>query len=68
MVVALNAECHKALSQLVAERCVEIQYQAAVLGKLENDSEAIDLPLGGDWPNRPKQKADVDSCKHTRTD
>lgn len=46
---------------------VEKAYEAIVLGKLEQASFVIDLPLGADWPNRPKQKVDLESGKSSTT-
>ncbi len=51
---------------------VDKAYEAIVqgdimLGKPEQTSFSIDLPLGADWPNRPKQKVDLDSGKPSMT-
>ena len=46
---------------------VDKAYEALVLGKPEQTSFGIDLPLSADWPNRPKQKVDLESGKPSRT-
>jgi tRNA pseudouridine32 synthase/23S rRNA pseudouridine746 synthase len=40
---------------------------AVVAGRLEPLSGEIDLPLAGDWPNRPLQKVDHESGKPSLT-
>jgi len=46
---------------------VDKAYEAIVLGKPEQASFSIDLPLLADWPNRPKQKVDLESGKPSTT-
>jgi tRNA pseudouridine32 synthase / 23S rRNA pseudouridine746 synthase len=46
---------------------VDKAYEAIVLGKPEQTSFDINLPLGADWPNRPKQKVDVENGKPSTT-
>jgi tRNA pseudouridine32 synthase / 23S rRNA pseudouridine746 synthase len=51
---------------------VDKAYEAIVqgdvmLGKPKQASFSIDLPLGADWPNRPKQKVDLESGKPSTT-
>jgi tRNA pseudouridine32 synthase / 23S rRNA pseudouridine746 synthase len=51
---------------------VDKAYEAIVHGELlagkpEQTSFSIDLPLGADWPNRPKQKVDLESGKPSTT-
>ncbi|WP_101760137.1 pseudouridine synthase [Oceanicoccus sp. KOV_DT_Chl] len=67
MVLALNAECHRALNRLFAERQTTKQYEAVVFGLLEQEQGDIDLPLICDWPNRPKQKVDHEHGKAAST-
>lgn len=45
MVVALNAECHRALNRLFSERAVAKQYEAVVFGVVEENTGTIELPL-----------------------
>ena len=67
MVVALNAQCHRALNRLFSEREVTKAYEAKVYGNIEKDYGAIELPLICDWPNRPKQKVDFEHGKKATT-
>ncbi len=46
---------------------VDKAYEAIVLGRLEQSSFSINLPLMADWPNRPKQKVDVENGKPSTT-
>jgi tRNA pseudouridine32 synthase/23S rRNA pseudouridine746 synthase len=67
MVVALNADCHRALNRLFSDRLVSKQYQAIVYGTPEQPEGDIELPLICDWPNRPKQKVDFEEGKKSLT-
>ncbi|ARN73206.1 pseudouridine synthase [Oceanicoccus sagamiensis] len=67
MVVALNADCHRALNRLFSEREVSKAYEAKVFGLLAKDAGVIELPLICDWPNRPKQKVDFEQGKKAST-
>jgi len=67
MVLARNKEMHRSLSILFENRQVEKRYLAIVDGALAESSGEIDLPLIGDWPNRPLQKVDHDIGKPSLT-
>ena len=67
MVVALSADCHRALNQLFAARKTSKEYQAIVFGQVEQQQGQIELPLLCDWPNRPKQKVDLEHGKPALT-
>ncbi len=67
MVIALNAEVHRALNKIFAEREVKKEYEAIVFGKLPVESGEINLPLICDWPNRPKQKVCFEQGKKAHT-
>lgn len=58
MVFARGAEMQRRLSQMFRERRVAKRYIAIVAGRMEAAHGEIDLPLGPDWPNRPRQKVD----------
>ena len=68
MVLARDADTHRALSRAFAARQVGKRYEALVEGHVDGDSGEIDLPLIADWPNRPRQKVDPVAGKpsHTR--
>lgn len=42
-------------------------YEAIVLGKPEQAIFTIDLPISADWPNRPKQKVNLENGKPSTT-
>lgn len=54
IVVALDADAQRAMSQVFEHRRVTKRYIAVVEGRLEAHAGLIDLPLRIDWPNRPK--------------
>lgn len=55
------------LSCLFRDRQIDKRYLAVVAGELAAAAGAIDLPLICDWPNRPKQKVDVERGKPSLT-
>jgi tRNA pseudouridine32 synthase / 23S rRNA pseudouridine746 synthase len=67
LLFARGAEMQRRLSHLFRERLVSKRYVAVVSGSLEPLSGEIDLPLVGDWPNRPRQKVDLTSGKLSLT-
>lgn len=67
MVFARGAEIQRKLSQMFRERAVSKRYIAVVSGPLERTEGVIDLPLIGDWPNRPRQMVDHASGKPSLT-
>lgn len=67
MVIALNADVHRALNQQFSERETYKEYTAVVFGQVEKESGSVDLPLICDWPNRPKQMVCHDNGKQALT-
>lgn len=59
IVLARGPVMQRLLSAAFAERRVEKRYVAVVLGLVADDIGEIDLPLGADWPNRPRQQVDA---------
>lgn len=59
MLLARGPEMQRRLSQAFAGRLVDKTYTAVVAGQLAEDAGEIDLPLGADWPNRPRQQVDA---------
>lgn len=55
---ALSKEIHRQLSIQFQERGIVKRYIARVAGCPRAGQGTIDLPLMGDWPNRPRQKVD----------
>jgi tRNA pseudouridine32 synthase/23S rRNA pseudouridine746 synthase len=67
LVFARGADMHRRLSQLFRERGVKKHYTAMVAGRVENNMGEVDLPLGSDWPNRPRQKINIACGKSSLT-
>jgi tRNA pseudouridine32 synthase/23S rRNA pseudouridine746 synthase len=67
MVFARGAAVQRALSMAFEARRVDKRYEALVEGVLAGDQGQIDLPLGADWPNRPRQRVDAESGKPSLT-
>jgi tRNA pseudouridine32 synthase / 23S rRNA pseudouridine746 synthase len=53
-----GALSQRRLSIAFADRQMHKRYEAVVAGLLAEDSGEIDLPLGPDWPRRPRQQVD----------
>jgi len=58
LVMARNAEVHRALGRLFELRQVDKEYIAVVAGLVADSDRSIALPLIADWPNRPRQMVD----------
>ena len=58
MLFARGAAAQRVLNDAFAQRAVFKRYVAVVHGRLVDAHGEIDLPLLGDWPNRPLQKVD----------
>ena len=67
LVLARGKEMHGRLSRLFRERKVKKSYIAMVMGRPEPAAGSVDLPLGSDWPNRPRQKVDYAEGKSSLT-
>lgn len=67
MVMARGKPMQRLLSQAFESRQVHKRYQARVHGRLAAERGSIDLPLGADWPRRPRQKVDAEQGKAALT-
>ncbi len=67
LVVARGPDMHRRLSILFQNRQVDKCYIALVDGRLAADSGEVDLPLGVDWPNRPRHQVDFAAGKPSLT-
>ncbi|MDI9334156.1 MAG: pseudouridine synthase [Cytophagales bacterium] len=67
MVFARNRVALRNLHAQFREGRVDKAYEAVVLGKPQQTSFTIDLPLLADWPHRPKQKVDHADGKPSTT-
>jgi tRNA pseudouridine32 synthase/23S rRNA pseudouridine746 synthase len=59
MLFARGPAAQRVLSRLFEQRLVDKRYEAVVHGLPADDAGAVDLPLGPDWPNRPRQQVDL---------
>ncbi|GLS05250.1 pseudouridine synthase [Chitiniphilus shinanonensis] len=66
MVFGRGAAMQRALSMAFEARRVDKRYVALVDGCLDGEGE-VALPLIADWPNRPRQKVDVELGKPSLT-
>jgi len=66
LLFARGADAQRELSADFAERRVGKVYVALVAGHLEGEG-LVDLPLGADWPNRPRQQVDPERGKPSQT-
>lgn len=67
MVLARDADSHRALSRLFASRAMYKRYEACVQGLPIEDAGTVTQPLITDWPNRPRQKIDLEIGKPALT-
>lgn len=67
MVFALGIEMQRRLGRAFEQREVQKRYIAVVAGRVESATGRVDLPLGADWPNRPRQQVDRAHGKPART-
>ena len=67
MLFARGAAAQRSLSRLFEARLVVKRYVALVAGPMDRDAGSIDLPLGADWPNRPRQQVDIRRGKASLT-
>jgi tRNA pseudouridine32 synthase/23S rRNA pseudouridine746 synthase len=66
LLFARGVQAQRELSADFAERRVGKRYVAVVAGHLDGEG-LIDLPLGADWPNRPRQQVDLERGKPSQT-
>lgn len=59
LLFARGADTQRHVSRLFEQRQVGKRYLAVVWGEVAAEQGEIDLPLGADWPNRPRQQVDL---------
>jgi tRNA pseudouridine32 synthase/23S rRNA pseudouridine746 synthase len=59
MLFARGAAAQRALAGAFERRAIDKRYVAVVDGCVMADAGAIELPIGVDWPHRPRQRIDV---------
>lgn len=68
VIMALHPSAQRHISDAFALRRVEKHYRATVQGVLAPTAQGlIDLPIGPDWPRRPRQKVDFLHGKPSQT-
>lgn len=67
LLVARSKQSQREMGKLFEKRQVEKTYIAVVEGELNETSGEINLSLSADWPNRPRQKVDMENGKTART-
>ncbi|MGG6238953.1 pseudouridine synthase [Nodosilinea sp. AN01ver1] len=67
LLLALDADTHRQLSQQFADRQVAKTYQAIAVGNIAESSGIIDLPLWGDPTQRPRQQVNWQQGKPSQT-
>lgn len=68
MIFARTKQAQGFLGQEFEKRRAKKTYVARVWGQLMPDTGHIDLPLGVDWPNRPRQMVDPVNGRPAQTD
>lgn len=67
LLVALDAEAHRALSMMLERRRARKAYIAILDGHIGPDEGEIDLPLAKDWENRPLMRVDEQLGRPSKT-
>ena len=67
LILARNKTIHRKLSLAFEARNINKRYIAIADGLITDDYGEINLPLIGDWPNRPKQIVDHENGKASQT-
>ncbi|MDQ2066274.1 RluA family pseudouridine synthase [Xinfangfangia sp. CPCC 101601] len=68
IIFARTKDAQGFLGQEFEKRRAKKSYIARVAGEIAGESGHIDLPLGADWPNRPRQMVDHDNGRPAQTD
>ena len=68
MIFARTKAAQGFLGQEFEQRRARKTYVARVVGVMTGDSGTVDLPLGTDWPNRPRQMVDRVAGRPAQTD
>jgi tRNA pseudouridine32 synthase/23S rRNA pseudouridine746 synthase len=68
MIFARNKAAQGFLGQEFEKRRSKKTYVARVFGDLQPDNGQVDLPIGVDWPNRPRQMVDAVNGRSAVTD
>jgi len=66
-IMALHRRAQSSLGKLFEQRAIKKEYIAVVAGLLSDTQGTIDLPMRGDWENRPRQMIDPNQGKSALT-
>ena len=58
LMFARGENMHRLVSRLFREHKIHKSYIALVAGRMKITAGEVNLPLGADWPNRPRQKVE----------
>ncbi|QQA43105.1 RluA family pseudouridine synthase [Pelagovum pacificum] len=67
MVFALSPHAQRHLGLQFEKRQAKKTYVARLHGRLEEKTGTVDLPIGVDWPNRPRQMVDHENGRAAQT-
>jgi tRNA pseudouridine32 synthase/23S rRNA pseudouridine746 synthase len=67
LLFARSLEAQRLLSRQFEQRQIGKRYTAVVWGELAQQQGEINLPLGADWPNRPRQQVDHEQGRPSLT-
>ena len=67
IVMGMTRKAHANISMQFERRETTKTYIARVWGKVKGDEGDIDLPIGSDWNNRPKQMVDHENGRPAQT-
>ena len=67
LMFARGENMHRLVSRLFREHKIHKSYIALVAGRMKITAGEVNLPLGADWPNRPRQKVEFTSGKPALT-
>lgn len=67
MLFARGPAMQRRLSAAFEQREIGKRYVAVVAGRLPEAEGRLDAPLAADWPNRPRQRVDLDAGKPALT-
>ncbi len=68
MIFARTKQAQGFLGQEFEKRSATKTYIARVKGEVDGEAGHIDLPMGSDWPNRPRQMIDHENGRPAQTD
>jgi len=68
MIFARTKQAQGFLGQQFEQRHARKTYVARVWGAMAQDQGHVDLPLGSDWPRRPRQMVDHENGRPAQTD